>query len=125
VTKLALRVTAGVAPRDGRGRTRDDGARRVTILATRVTVGGRSLDIGQKKPAPFGAGGVFAPCFYCGGKTAKASTSTSQSATTRAVTPTVDRAGFTGLVGLLKNWLYAAFQPCESMVPPFSLSGTR
>lgn len=40
---------------------------------------------------------------YCGGYTANASTSTSQSALTSASTPTVDRAGFTGFVAVLKN----------------------
>ena len=62
---------------------------------------------------------------YFGGKTANASTSTSHSALTRAITPTVERAGFTGLLGLLKNCPYASFHPCVSIVPPFSLSGTR
>src|SRR5688572_22985391 len=62
---------------------------------------------------------------YFGGKTANASTSTSHSGLTSADTPTVERAGFTGFVALLKNWPYAAFHPCVSIVPPFSLSGTR
>lgn len=80
----------------------------------------------QKKTGSFRSrSGLADPCFYCGGNTAKASISTSHSGLTSAVTPTVDRAGFTGLVALLKNWPYAWFQPWESIVPPFSLSGTR
>jgi hypothetical protein len=124
-----VRVTASDPHRDEGRPSRDAASRRVTFATVSVTVEARHIARAggepKKKAGPESGPAFVGGMAYCGGNTAKASISTSHAALTRAATPTVDRAGFTGLVALLKNSPYAAFQPIVSIVPPFSLSGTR